>query len=741
LFRLRSSWRTVAIIAAVALITGQASPGAVAAPAAARPPVEKLPPLSGAYEYGRLDFGTGLTECPQAGKGLDRHPQPLDRRVKDAVERKSEGSSDLRANQDFSCFPQDETSIAANPRNGRNVLGGANDYRLGWGTSGFYSSTNSGSDWYDGVIPFPSLPSGDNLDGGGDPAIVFDRSGIAYYADINFNRTDDTSGVFVSRSTNGGFTWSRPCVPIATSTGLVCGGTGDPRRPGDGVVVFTQDNDSALNGSVPAHDKEYIASGPRPAGVAAQCFNGVHVPTACDSTLVGADRLYVTWTVFADEANIVFSFSDDEARSWSPTRPISGSAPFCIGFVGTNCDFNQFSTPTVSPESGYLYVAFENFNTADENQYLLVRSQDGGATFQGPFFITPVFDVNYPRAGTNGGRPDCTTRGQGSGRPVLTNSCFRVNSGGNVVVDKRGGAFADDLYLVMSDNRNGTPSSSNADIFLFKSTNGGTTWIGPSRVNTDPSGIPANRDCGARAFIPVADRVPCPVGVNTGNDQWFPWVDIGEKGDLVVVFEDRRLDTASTASEWPTSRARPGNYLVWYWGAQCEINSTATVSATTTTIPSAARDCLASAAGVVPAPTAPIDPSGSFPGGGPTYLGDFSNFGISDIPSNWDYTFRAGIFAGDYSNVTVVNDRAHTLWTDARNGRSSRTQAGRNPICEQSDVFYESWDADKKANGQNSPQSSDSLFLVTPCPAAAKDNGNRDRGNDEDNSNNNGSRR
>jgi len=89
-------------------------------------------------------------------------------------------------------------------------VAGANDYRLGWGTSGFYSTTDNGNHWYDGITPFPSLPSGDNLDGGGDPVTVFDRDGVVYYAQINFNRTDDTSGVWVNRSTNGGFTWTRP---------------------------------------------------------------------------------------------------------------------------------------------------------------------------------------------------------------------------------------------------------------------------------------------------------------------------------------------------------------------------------------------------------------------------------------------------------------------------------------------------------------------------------------------------
>ena len=56
------------------------------------------------------------------------------------------------------------------------------------------------------------------------------------------------------------------------------------------------------------------------------------------------------------------------------------------------------------------------------------------------------------------------------------------------------------------------------------------------------------------------------------------------------------------------------------------------------------------------------------------------------------------------------------MWTDARNGRSSRMQAGRNPACEQSDVFTDVFNASGKTSGQNSPKSTDQLFAVTPCP-------------------------
>ncbi len=120
----------------------------------------------------------------------------------------------------------------------------------------------------------------------------------------------------------------------------------------------------------------------------------------CPTANIGPDRIYVTWSRFTNPAGtpgfitdskIVMSYSDDRGHSWSAQQVINGSAPFCaFSFAGgTACDDNQFSVPTVSPSTGHLYVAFENFNTEDENQWLVVRSKDGGATFEGPFFVTP----------------------------------------------------------------------------------------------------------------------------------------------------------------------------------------------------------------------------------------------------------------------------------------------------------------------------------------------------------------
>jgi hypothetical protein len=701
-----------------------------------------IPTVSGPAEFRDEQLGTGITECPQAGTPADNSPKPLDRRNKDKVEQLSEGGDDVRTNSpEYSCFPQNETSVDVNPLNFKNVVTGQNDYRLGWGTSGVNASTDNGNHWYTGILPFPSLPSGDNLDGGGDPAIVFDRAGVVYYAEINFNRTDDTNGIWVLRSTNGGFTWSRPCVAINVGTPqdeqARCGGPGDPRRPDDGTVVFEQENEptppggSSANFSVTFHDKEYIAAGPRPTGVNPVCFapeTSRPIPAGepgCPEEIIGVDRLYVTWTAFNNPTGVPFavlsstiemSYSDDQGRSWSPRRTINGAANFCVGAtVAGNCDDNQFSVPSVNPATGHLYVAFENFDTQDENQILVVRSRDGGQTFEGPFYVTQQYDVNMRLTA------GCVARG--ANRVHLTNSCFRAPMTLGFVADRRGGEFADDLYLVMSDNRNGTPVNTNTDVFFFTSKDGGMTWIGPTRVNDDPSSQPANRDCGRNP--PGAEtNQPCPpAAVHTGNDQWWPWIDINLKGDLNIVFHDRRLDTDSVAHEWPTDRLRPGNYLVWTWGGQCSITTTATVTTGATTVPRAASECIAPTAAPIPQPTGPQNPPASqqFP---EQTVFPFHNFAVSDVPSNFDYSFRAGIFAGDYNGVGVADNDStvYGFFTDARNGRSSRNQPGRNPACEQSDVFIDSWSSQRHGN-QNAGQQFSEYFLVTPCPTDIQDKG------------------
>ena len=203
--------------------------------------------MSGAADLRDVDLGNNITECPQAG--MNTEPEPLARIERDLVWRLSDRGDDTRANTEYACFPQNETTIVVNPTNSRNIVGAQNDYRMGGAFNGINATTDGGRHWYDLIGPFPSVPNGETLDSAGDPALTTDREGTFYYASINFNRTDDSNGIWVNRSTNGGFTWSRGCAAIDASSPpnpsddvARCGGPGDPRhaRRRDGLVAARQ---------------------------------------------------------------------------------------------------------------------------------------------------------------------------------------------------------------------------------------------------------------------------------------------------------------------------------------------------------------------------------------------------------------------------------------------------------------------------------------------------------------------
>jgi hypothetical protein len=382
-------------------------------------------------------------------------------------------------------FPANETAIAVNPTDRRNVIGGANDYEPGVDSvMGIYASFDGGRTWpYSRHARQVITPTRQML-GSGDPVIAFDRAGVAYASFIAFGRDDCDSYIAVIRSEDKGVTWTVPVDSVPEGSGL---------QAGDGIVVH---NAGPADCRI-FHDKEWMTTGRRPAGAAL-------VP-GTDPRNVSPDRLYVTWTRFDFgpgglafvDAPIFLAFSDDEGRHWSAPKEISGAGPFCQAQFGDPdapaCDEDQFSVPVVDPRNGRLYVAFENFNTPGAvDQYLVVRSDDGGQTFSNPVRVTGVVDGP-------GTYPICADR------QTLDDMCARVNAAGNIDVDARTGA----LYLTWADNRNGTASDTNTDVFVTRSTDGGRTW-GPARQ------ITTNRD-----------------------DQFFPWLSVAPTGTVAIVYFDR----------------------------------------------------------------------------------------------------------------------------------------------------------------------------------------------------------
>jgi hypothetical protein len=111
---------------------------------------------------------------------------------------------------------------------------------------------------------------------------------------------------------------------------------------------------------------------------------------------------------------------------------------------------------------------------------------------------------------------------------TLTGHQFRVNAGGNIVVDKSNSPNRGRVYIVFADNADGQNSRedpvTNTNIFLAYSDDGGQTWSGG--------------DGGSDTDLSSRIRVD-----NSANsDQLFPWGDVGPDGTLHVLYTDGRTD-------------------------------------------------------------------------------------------------------------------------------------------------------------------------------------------------------
>ncbi len=437
---------TFALIIALVLLT------ALIAPAGARPPL---------FEGGMSTKRTVTRDIVASAKKQPPPPSQVECIV-------TSGG----ANTNLDCddpFPNNEPDIEVNPVAPGQMVASSNDY--GSCCDQFYTTLDNAATWTTGNM------SHENADViGSDPVTVFDvRHGRVIHASLNYRFNENGEAcrgdLVASLSSDGGITWA---TPVVVDAGVGCD----------------------LSKRQLFNDKEWIVTDNHPS-----------------SPYYG--RTYLTWTKFESaygsyvRSAIFESHSDDGGKHWTRAKEISGSNAALCTYQTTGpagrCDENQFSVPTVGPD-GSIYVAFENGQNeslwepgdAFEDQYLMVKSTNGGQTWSSPSFVVGLEDgtADYPF--------------NVNGRQTLTGYQVRVNSAGNIVASPTDGT----LYLVFSDNRNGIHNSAdpvtNTDVFLMTSWNGGDSWNGPIQV-----------DSGA-------------------GDQWFPWVEVNPtNGEIGIVYHDR----------------------------------------------------------------------------------------------------------------------------------------------------------------------------------------------------------
>jgi hypothetical protein len=345
-----------------------------------------------------------------------------------------------------------ETTVAISPANPGIIAVGANDYRMvpvtadGW--LGFYVSNNGGGTWFNTMVPgFPSDTSQAGLaspllglDASGDPVVRFDDSGDLFVAGIAFNRNFDQPDhnndtvVYVAKY---------------DYTPGSAGGTSTPNsaaNPPNFTYAFTTIVDrGAIGFAIPLG---------QPFGFAGVLDdkNWMAIDNFPDSPCYG--NVYYTYTKFAalgSEFPIVFSRSTDGGASFSEPQPVSQK-----GKDGTHS--TQGSNIAVSPD-GTVHVVYRTFPTSSDPTFKVqvVRSNDCGQHF-GKAVTAALFNP-MPR--------------QAAG---LT---FRTPTETWIAADDTNSNIVYVAYMAMAGN------PSNADIFVARSTNGGTTWGAPAKVNDD----------------------------------------------------------------------------------------------------------------------------------------------------------------------------------------------------------------------------------------------------------------
>ena len=444
------------------------------------------PQKSGFYDFFQFS--------PDGSSGVGTLPQTADCIVSNSTQ-----PSVYTGNSLLDCdgeTPHNETTIVVDPHNPSHAVGGFHSYRLFVNgativervAAAASSTFDGGFTWHE-VIP-PTTP----YQFTGDPALAFDSDGRLFYANIADHEGPGGSftgpSVVVASSGDGGVTWSNPVTVTRGKTAIT-------PSTGFGPNIF--------------NDKEYIAADANPSSP----FR---------------NRLYVTWTRFAQffsptaqfEATPINVAVSDDGVNWSAPQAISGFSPVCNAalFGAPNqCDLNQDSYPAVAPD-GKVYVSFENFNTLGENQILAVSSSNGGSTWSAPSQVGLVQDLNFPK--------------NADGRDTLTGCQLRYSVKANTAVDPSD-STGNTVYVAFADNRNGTKSATNTNVFLGKSTDGGQTWN-----------------------ILTVD--------NSVNDQFYPWVAVAADGTVAVGYMDRSLVSGSSQTECKygfavTQLAKDGSFL------------------------------------------------------------------------------------------------------------------------------------------------------------------------------------
>jgi hypothetical protein len=312
-----------------------------------------------------------------------------------------------------------EPRAAINPTNPQNIVGMYQQDR--WdngGARGLVAGVthSGGATWQDVVIPKITKCSGGAYDRASDPWVSFAPNGDLYAISLSFDAFDLNNAIFVSKSTNGGDSWSDPIAVAADSTfGLDKESiTADPYDsnfvyaawdrflsppgfpPSDqgrfNARSFVQQAwfSRTTNGGV-SWETPHVAFNPgTQAGTIGSIINVLPDRTLVDGLVVFS--IHKQSSTHLRGASVAVIRSTDQGESWSK-KPIIVS-PLDPTFGGptdpdTGHPIRSGGLPdfAVDPASGNLYAVWEDDIPTGVDSIHFSQSTDGGLTWSAPIKI------------------------------------------------------------------------------------------------------------------------------------------------------------------------------------------------------------------------------------------------------------------------------------------------------------------------------------------------------------------
>jgi hypothetical protein len=297
-------------------------------------------------------------------------------------------------------------------------------------------------------------------------------------------------------STNGGSTWG------GSSGGAGGSNSGDPvalfNLQGRQYVGYINNNSGqSVSYSTNGTTWTAVVVANAPSGWSS-LLDKNHLWVDNSSTSSYEGNVYDAWTTFGGtyDTEIGLSRSTNDGVSWSSVQYISTAVN-----AGSH---NQGVNISTGP-NGEVYAVWAIYDSwpSDECALGFAKSTNGGSSFgSATRIISNIKGI----------------------RTSETNKNMRVNSFPSMTVDISNGSYRGYIYVVWTNiGTPGTNTGTNRSVYVIRSTNGGTSWSTPVKVNQG-------------SFV-------------NGKEAYFPWITCDPvTGVLSAVFYDDR-NTSSSSCE------------------------------------------------------------------------------------------------------------------------------------------------------------------------------------------------